>query len=140
MKKFLLVPLCALALSGCTAFCQLSENVPAYALVDEDQKPIASFVVCNVSYHLLCFIPFESGVTWKRPNFEDQPWLDIALFEDRATIDENLLSVKAALKRCNSNRVANLVTQIDDSSKWSLYLCRRHTVKTTCLILEPKED
>lgn len=140
MKKALFVAFAALALSGCTAFSQLSHEVPAYALVDEDQKPIASFVVCNVSYHLLCFIPFESGVTWKLPNFEDQPLLDITLFEDRATIDENLLSVRAAMKRCNSNRVANLVTQIDDSSKWSLYLCRRHTVKTTCLILAPTEE
>lgn len=137
MKRFALLALVAAALSGCSSFSEISTDVPAYALVEGDEKPLASFVVCNVSYRLFSLFPLETGVTWKRTDFENQPWYDVAFFEDRATIDENLASVRAAMRRVKSNRVMNLETTIDDSSKWSFYLVGRRTIKTTCLILEP---
>lgn len=132
--------LAALILTGCTSFSEVSIGAPTYAKVDGDETPLASFVVCNVSYHFLHKLPICTGVTWKKPNFEDQPYWHVELFQDRATIDENLASVRAAMHRYRTDRVANLTTILDDESKWSLFLFRRRTIKTTCLIMAPSEE
>lgn len=140
MRRGLLMALAALGLFGCSSLNEYSTDVPAYANVDDDNKPIATYVVANVSYQLLHFIPFSTGVTWKgTDDISRHNVSNFEMFSDKATIDENLASVKAATRLAGSNRVANLMTTIDNSSAWSLFIVRRRLIKTTCLILEQKE-
>lgn len=140
MRRGLMMAIAALVLSGCSSLSEYSSDIPAYANVDNDNKPIATYVVANVSYQLLHFIPFSTGVTWKGTDTISRHNVsNFEMFSDKATIDENLASVKAATRLAGSNRVANLMTTIDNSSAWSLFIMRRRLVKTTCLILESKE-
>lgn len=140
MRSGLMMALVALMFAGCSSLSEYSSDVPAYANVDDDNKPIATYVVANVSYQFLHFIPFSTGVTWKGKDTIDRHNVsNFEMFADKATIDENLASVKAATRLAGSNRVANMMTTIDVSSAWSLFIFRRRLIKTTCLILEPKE-
>ncbi len=138
MKNILILALGAIALAGCSSYCELSRGVPANANIDDDIKPIASYVVCNNQYKLLGLVPLSTGVTWKDGAYADRREFNAKWFEDRCTLDENLASVKAALRECKTDRLCNLVTTEDSSWMWSLFTVRMYTIKTTCLICEPK--
>ena len=59
----------------------------------------------------------------------------VSLFSDKATVDNNMVSLRHALNRVGSQRVAQLRTTEKDDSDWSLYLVNRHEVRTSCIIL-----
>ncbi len=139
MKNILILALGAMAFAGCSSYSELSRDVPPYARIDDGVKPIASYVVCNGDYKLLGFVPLCSGVTWKSGPYADRDEFNARWFTDNCTLDENLASVKAALRECKTDRMCNLVTTEDSSWVWSLFLVRSHVLKTTCLICEPKE-
>jgi len=139
MKKILILALGAIAFAGCSSYSELSRDVPAYARIDDGIKPIASYVVCNNQYKLLGVVPLCSGVPWQVGPYDSRSEFNLKWFSDHCTLDENLASVKAALKECNTDRLCNLVTTEDSSWMWSLFLVRMHTLKTTCLICEPQE-
>lgn len=138
MKNILILALGAIALAGCSSYSELSRDVPSYARIDEGIKPVASYVVCNYQYKLLGLIPLSSGVPWKVGPYKDRHEFNFKWFSDHCTLDENLASVKAALKECNTDRICNLVTTEDSSWVWSLFIVKMHTLKTTCLICEPE--
>lgn len=128
----------SLMLAGCSAYCELAQHTePSPVLVDANVKPIASYVVCNHAYNLLGCIPLSSGVPWKEGKYADRDEFNAVFFEDNCTLDENLASVKAALKECGSDRLAGLVTIEDSSWIWSFFLVEHREIKTTCLICEP---
>ncbi len=139
MKKIMILSIGAVLLAGCSSYSELSRGVPAYARVDDGIKPIASYVVCNNEYKLLGCVPLCSGVTWQHGAYDDRSEFNARWFSDRCSLDENLASVKAALKECKTDRVCNLVTTEDTSWKWSLFLVRQRVLKTTCLICEPAQ-
>lgn len=141
MKHVILMISLAFMAAGCSSFSEYSTDVPKYANVEGDEKAIATYVVANISYQLFHFIPFSTGITWKgEDEIDSHNVSNFTLFDDQATLDENLASVKAATRLAGSNRISNLLTTIDHSSAWSLFLVRRRMIKTTCLILERKQD
>lgn len=129
----LIVPL---LLSGCASMSTLSDyKTPAGVRVENNVKPMASYYVCNHSYKLLGCIPLSTGVTWK--GGKDYNGFNTKYFSDRCTVDENLASVKAAAEKCGTDRVCNLITTVDTSWAWSLFLVKHTEIKTTCIICEP---
>jgi len=139
MKKSLAatVVLAGFLLAGCSSYSTLSDyRTPSPVRVDENLRPVASYVVCNHSYKLLGFIPLSSGVPWKGGEYRES---NAELFSDHCTIDENLASVKAAAKQCGTDRVAGLITTEDSSWLWSLFLVKHSEIKTACLLCEPAD-
>jgi len=138
MKKTLLTSIAALAIAGCSSYSELSSDVPAFALVDNDETPVASYVVCNTSYNLFGILPLCSGETWKQGDIDRSNMHNTIWFKDHCTLDENIASVKHALSVAGSDRVSNIVSDQEESYAWSLFLVSRKTLKTTCLIVKSK--
>ncbi len=137
MKRIIVLSIGALLMAGCSSYCELSRDVPAYARVDDGIKPIASYIVCNNEYKILGCIPLCTGETWKQGPYDSRREFNARWFASNCTLDDNLASVKAALKECNTDRACNLITIEDSSWMWSLFLVRYRTLKTSCLICEP---
>jgi len=139
--RLLAIALAPFVFAGCSAYCELADHSEtSTVLVDDDVRPIASYVVCNHSYKLLGCIPLCSGVPWKSGPYADREEFNASFFSDHCTIDENLASVKAAMAECGSNRITGLVTTENSSWAWSLFLVEHAEFKTTCLICEPAKD
>lgn len=129
---FLLAPL---LLSGCASMSTLSDPPASSGLrIDDNVKPVASYYVCNHSYKLFGCVPLSTGVTWKGGTMND---FNTKFFADRCTVDENLASVKAAAKERNTDRVCGLITTVDTSWAWSLFLVKHTEIKTSCVLCEP---
>ena len=137
MKQILFLVLAAV-LSGCCAYCNLDTNPPKAVSVGEGEKAIATFYVQNVSYLLFGAIPICSGETWKKGGVEHADDFDIDWFDDRATLDENLKCLDHACDIVGSHRIGCISHNINEDPFWSLFICNRRTIKTQCLILEPK--
>lgn len=93
-----------------------------------------------MSYQLFSFIPFCSGGTTDKVEIGCGHAGGVRFFCDEATIDNNLKTVKAAAKMLGSDRFSNLYTVNDDECVWSLFLFNRHTVRTSCMVLESKKQ
>lgn len=127
--------LLAVLFGGCASYYEISDVIPNDIKVEGDSKPLAAVYVGNVSYQFLSLLPFYTGET------PDEIKGDFGhrrgkYFADEATAANNLKTIKAAAKKLGSNKICNIATTIDDTGLWSLYLFNRHTVRTTCLILE----
>jgi len=134
--KLFAILLAPLLLSGCASMHTLSDyKTPTSVRVEDNVKPLASFYVCNHAYKLFGCVPLSTGVTWKGGPVKD---FNTVYFEDHCTIDENLASVKAAAKECGTDRVCSLITTVDTSWAWSLFLVKHIEIKTTCVICEPE--
>ena len=138
MKQISFLVLAAV-LSGCCAYCNLDTNPPKSVSVGEGEKAIATFYVQNVSYLLFGVIPICSGETWKEGGVEHADDFDLDCFDDRATLDENMKCLDHACDIVGSHRIANISHNINEDPFWSLFICNRRTIKTQCLILEPKK-
>ena len=137
MKKTLILPILAAVLAGCSSYTDIGRPDPrVHVLSDDARKPIATVVVLNVSYSLFGLLPIESGETWKEGPYANRPSRNATWFCDRCTIDENLASVRAALRELNADEVANLVTESDSWRFWSLFIVKRTVLKTTCTVLK----
>ena len=138
MKTKLIALLAApLLLSGCASMSTLSDyKTPAGVRVEDNAKPLASYYVCNHSYKLFGCVPLTTGVPWQGGKYED--W-NVEFFADHCTIDENLASVKAAAKKCGTDRICSLITTEDTSWAWSLFLVKHTEIKTSCVICEPAD-
>ena len=127
----------ASVLTGCCATTEIGR--PAVSVRSDDGETlIADVMVRNVSYSLFGVLPIESGSTWKTGAFADRDWWNAVWFEDRCTLDENLASLRAALKEVGSNRTMNLVTESDSWRLWSLFIVKRKVMKSTCSVLKRK--
>lgn len=126
-----------LALAGCSSYSEIA-RWDGRSPVNDGEIPVASFMTQNFSYQLLGFIPLCSGVPWTEGDSDICDDFNVSMFADHATVDNNLVSLRHALKRVGSNRVAQLRTCEKDDSDWSLFLVNRHEVRTSCIIL--KED
>ena len=134
MKKTLILPILAAVLAGCSSYTDIGRPHPgAHVLSDDSRKPIATISVLNVSYSLLGLLPIESGETWKEGPYANRPSRNATWFCDRCTIDENLASVRAALRELDAKEVANLVTETDSWRFWSLFIVKRTVLKTTLI-------
>lgn len=134
MKKLFAISLSALSLAGCCSYSQLARDTDQVHTID-GRKPVATYLVGNVGYSLLGLIPLSSGVTWQDGAYTENAG-GVTWFEDRCTLDENLRSVNHACRTVGSDNIANLVTTVDDSRAWSLFLVKRRLLKTSCVILE----
>ena len=76
------------ALTGCMSCCELSRHVSDAVRVDGDERPLATFMVANVSYSLLGLLPLTSGNTWQSGPYEDFACGGISFFTDHCTLDE----------------------------------------------------
>lgn len=135
MNKILML-LTALSLSGCCAFTEIGKFDPVSDIRSNDgEKPVAVINVANVGYKLLGFIPLSSGNTWQGEEpYEDSLGLWNAGFGDHCSVDENLASIRAALKYLGRDRIGNLTVDEDAWSVWSLFIVRRKVVKTSCVV------
>jgi hypothetical protein len=134
--KLLAILLAPVLLAGCASMSTLSENTsPSGVRVEDNVKALASYSVVNHSYKLLGCIPLSSGVPWK--GGDDYNGFNTVFFSDHCTVDENLASVEAAAKKCGTDRVASLITTVDTSWAWSLFIVKHTEVKTSCVICEP---
>ena len=122
-KTFLFASTAALAIAGCSSYSEVA-YWKSPTKINNGETPVATFLTQNFSYQLLGFIPLCTGLPWTSGN-EDY-------------MDNNLVSLKYALKRVGSNRVTNLSTSTDDDSLWSLFLVNRHEVRTKAIILPSK--
>lgn len=137
MKKTLILPILAAALAGCSSYTDIGRPNPnAHVLSDDARKPIATVDVLNVSYSLLGLLPIESGETWKEGPYANRPSRNATWFCNRCTIDENLASVRAALRELGSTDVANVVTEEECWRAWSLFLIKRTVLKTSCTVFK----
>ncbi len=135
------IALVPFALAGCSAYSELAARDKATGvLVDNDIRPIASYVVCNHSYSLFGLVPLSSGTPWQSGPYADRRGFNAKFFTDNCTLDSNLASVRAAMAECGSDRICSLVTTADDSWLWSFCVVKHHELKTTCLICEPSES
>ena len=126
----------ALALAGCSSY---SEIAPWQSMVakNDGEVPAAAFVTQNFSYQLLGLIPLTTGVPWTEGESLIKNNFEIKLFCDKADINGNLMSLQHALDIVGSHRITQLRTTEDDDWAWSLFILRRHEVRTQCLILQP---
>lgn len=136
-KTFLFASTAALAIAGCSSYSEVA-YWKSPTKINDGETPVATFLTQNFSYQLLGFIPLCTGLPWTSGSEDYMDDFNIRLFADEATIDNNLVSLKYALKRVGSNRVTNLNTTTDDDSLWSLFLVNRHEVRTKAIILPPK--
>jgi len=146
MKKYTLlfgcIGICLLA-CGCHSTCGLSAARPDVApcvQIDGGEQPLSSFFAVNMSYQLFGCIPLVTGNPWRDGNIENCNDCGINFFEDNCTLDNNIVTLRSALKHLNTNRISNLNFTYSKSSKWSFGLCSRKVIKTTCLILAPKAE
>ena len=136
MKKFIL-PILAAVLAGCSSYTDIGRPDPrVHVLSDDARKPIATVVVLNVSYSLLGLLPIESGETWKNGPYANRPSRNATWFCNRCTVDENLASVRAALRELGSTDVANVVTEEESWRAWSLFLIKRTVLKSSCTVFK----
>lgn len=143
MKKALALLLCVLAicsLTGCASYYELCMNPNPSIKGDDDETVLATFSAINVSYTIFGVIPFESGKPWLTGDCPEDYDGGMCFFKDYATLDNSLKSIKSALRQVKSNRISNYVTEISNSSTWSLFILNRRVVRTNCLILAPKEE
>ena len=136
--KQLIYGIALLAFAGCSSYSEIARwdsTIP----VNGGEVPVASFLTENVSYQLLGFIPLSSGVPWTEGDEDMCDDFRVSLFCDKATLDNNLVSLRHALDRVGSHRVMQLRTYEKDDSDWSLYLINRHEVRTSCIILKDEE-
>ena len=138
MRSSFLAVVVAVFLSGCCAYCNINTN-PVQARTVDGEKVLATFYVQNVSYKLLSFIPFSSGVTWKEGGVEHADDWSVDWFDDKATLDENMLCLDHACDVVGSHRITAISHNINEDPFWSFFLCNRRTIKTECLILEPRK-
>lgn len=138
-KAFAVIPLAALAFAGCSSYSEIA-LWKSSATINDGEVPVASFVTQNFSYKLLDFIPLCTGLPWTDGDGDD--WVvddfNIKMFSDAATLDNNLVSLNHALDLVGSHRITQLKSTEDDSRAWSLFLVKRHEVRTQCLILPEK--
>ena len=135
--KLIAILLAPVLLSGCASMSTLSANTaPSGVRVEDNVKALASYCVVNHSYKLFGCVPLSSGVPWK--GWKDYNGFNTRFFEDHCTVDENLASVKAAAEKCGTDRVASLITTVDTSWAWSLFIVKHTEVKTSCVICEPE--
>lgn len=137
MKRILAITVVAAAFAGCSSYTDIGRMSPNASVLTEDGKrPVATIDVVNVSYSLLGLLPIESGVTWKTGPYASRPSRNATWFEDRCTIDENLASVRAALRELNATEVANVVTDADSWRFWSFFIVKRTVLRTSCTALK----
>ncbi len=135
MNKLLMLLIGLVVLSGCCSYTEIGR--PAAKIVtDGGEEVLATVSVFNISYKLLGLIPFESGTVWKQGPYKDRSGWNMVFFRNRCTLDENLLSLKAALKEVGSNKIVNLTTESDSWQWWSLFLMKREVIKTSCTVLK----
>jgi len=137
MKK-LVYGIALLALAGCSSYSEIARwdsTIP----INDGEVPVASFVTQNFSYQLLGFIPLGSGKPWTEGDEDICDEFNVALFSDRATLDNNLVSLRHALDLLGSHRIAQLRTSEKDDSDWSMFLVNRHEVRTSCIILKDEK-
>ncbi len=123
--------------TGCCSYTDIAYFKDA-PLTDDGERPIAAVQISNVSYSILGLIPFETGTTWTEGPYENRDHWNGSFFHNRATVDNNLASLRFALREIGSNRITNLSTFSDDWWIWSLFIMKRHIVKTSCLVLAPR--
>ena len=135
MRK-LIYAVALLALAGCSSYSEIA-RWESDTLTNDGEKPLASFLTQNFSYQLFGCIPLCTGVPWAKGQGEEDVMDDfrIRLFEDEATVDGNLASLRYALDRVGSRRIAHLSTTVDNDFFWSIFIVNRHEVRTQCLIL-----
>ena len=134
MRKFLYAA-AALALAGCSSYSEIA-RWNSDALTNDGEKPAASFLTQNFSYQLFGVIPLCTGLPWTEGDEDIKDEFNVRFFADEATIDNNLISLRHALDRVGgSRRVTQLHTKVDNDYFWSLWIIRRHEVRTQCLIL-----
>lgn len=133
--KNLVYGIALLALAGCSSYSEIA-RWEGPSTVNDDEAPVASFVTQNFSYQLLGFIPICTGLPWTEGNSDICDDYNVSWFEDKATVDGNMVSLRHALDRVGSKRITQLHTVEKDDSDWSLYLVNRHEVRTSCVILK----
>ena len=134
--KLLAILLSPVLLAGCASMSTLSDyKTPSGVRIEDNVKPLASYCVVNHSYKLFGCLPLSSGVPWQGGPYKD---FNTVYFKDHCTVDENLASVKAAAEKCGTDRVASLITTVDTSWAWSLFIVKHTEVKTSCVICEPE--
>ena len=139
-KTIAVLSLSALAFAGCSSYSEIAKwNSPI--TINDDEVPVASFVTQNFSYKILGCIPFCSGRPWTEGSGDEgiEDRYNVVFFSDEATIDNNLVSLNHALDVAGSHRITQLKTTEDDSYAWSLFLVKRHEIRTQCLILPEKK-
>jgi len=136
MKKVFGIGMLALGLAGCSSITQIT-GITSPTKTDDGETPIASITVQNVSYSLFGVLPIASGTTWKGEcPYAVRPERNVTWFENRVTPEENLASLKAALKEVGSNKVVNLVEMSESWSSWSLWIVWQNFETTTCTVLK----
>ena len=139
-KTIAVLSLSALAFAGCSSYSEIAKwNSPI--TINDDEVPVASFVTQNFSYKILGCIPFCSGRPWTEGSGDEgiEDRYNVVFFSDEATLDNNLISLNHALDVAGSHRLTQLKTTEDDSYAWSLFLVKRHEIRTQCLILPEKK-
>lgn len=139
VKTFAVLSLSALAFAGCSSYSEIAKwnsTVP----VDDGEVPVATFVTQNFSYKILGCIPLCSGRPWTEGSGEDgiEDRYNVTFFSDEATLENNLVTLNHALDIAGSHRISQLKTTEDDIYAWSLFLIKRHEVRTQCMILPDK--
>ena len=136
MKK-IFCGIALLAFAGCSSYSEIARWESAMP-INDGEVPLASFLTQNFSYQLFGFIPLCSGVPWTEGDGDICDRFAVSMFSDKATLDNNMVSLRHALDRVGSRRVTQLRTTEKDDCNWSLFLVNRHEVRTSCIIL-PEE-
>ena len=123
--------------AGCSSYSEIA-YWKSDTRVNNGEKPLASFLTQNFSYQLFHFIPLCTGLPWTDGDDNEMDDYNVEWFADKATVDNNIKSLRYALKKVGSNRVEDIVSSHDDSSMWSLFLVNRREVRTSCLIMPPE--
>jgi len=136
MRKLFGFGMLALALAGCSSITDISK-VTSPTRTDDGAQPIAAITIQNVSYSLFGVLPIASGTTWKGEcPYAERPERNTEWFADNVSPEENIASLKAALKEVGSNKVMNLVEMSESWSSWSLWIVWQNFETTTCTVLK----
>ena len=135
MKMAFIFVMAALLLVGCSSYSEIARwNSPV--TINNGEVPLATFATQNISYQLFGFIPISTGRPWTSGDEDIMYDFNVRMFADEATMENNFVSLRHALDRVGSHRIARLeVSELDD---WSMLIVKCHVVNTKCLILKDK--
>lgn len=135
MNKVLTIAALSLALAGCSSYSEIA-RWDSPVSINDGEVPVASFLTQNFSYQIFGCIPLCTGVPWTEGDEDCMDDFNVRFFANDATLDGNMATLHHALDHAGSHRITQLHSSEDNDWAWSLFLVRRHEVRTKCVILK----
>ena len=118
-------------LSGCFAQC----NYLAREIPDENGTVIGTVFCENSQYKLLFSVPISAGKPWKEGPYSE--WNHgIDFFSTHNLLMDNMQMVRLVQEELGGSHIAEIRTEVETKSAWSLFLIDREVFRTSATIMK----